>query len=563
MKPPNFDLDDNFSKFIIKDPQTCIIIPKEKKDAEEKNSTDKNYEKKPKSIIPKSKSKQIKVLESKKCNIITEGKKDTENKVIKQQTNAHDESKKISVEFMKPFNENEIHDDDLTEYFIYCEQKIKIDIALYQNKLNELPKKCKDLEEYYDILNEYFSILESKMNSLDTSNKDEPLMKNWIKLKYNDYIKSTKLKISDLLTESYYNKIVEYTKQHNANNLSILEDSIPYDILIKEKLKEILNGLDLVINEIYDYVHNRICNLFYESFGRELKYLRLKVIELFDKYGMEQMNKVKFYFEETIELVTTYVLTNDNDLLIKNNYINKDINHYILNLKNEQNNNNNDNDIVKKGEYTINFVKTIISFGLGKKVVDFFDNASKNVNILMESIRNYNIERHTQYIENNEYMGRINIGYTLKGISSFTEKIINPDYKRYYKKEEDFIPGYQYIDKEKLDCFKELIKNGKISLKIANGITKMVAYLEIILNKILDLIYLSIYSHLYDQLINQTMMNNIKNELYKLGKSNEWKDLMELPVEITRKKEELTKKLVSLNRKKNVIKILKYKTKNN
>ena len=55
-----------------------------------------------------------------------------------------------------------------------------------------------------------------------------------------------------------------------------------------------------------------------------------------------------------------------------------------------------------------------------------------------------------------------------------------------------FIPGFRYIQEKKLKQFKEFITKDDVQIRTANIITKMVSYLEIMLNRVLDMIFLSI-----------------------------------------------------------------------
>ena len=52
-------------------------------------------------------------------------------------------------------------------------------------------------------------------------------------------------------------------------------------------------------------------------------------------------------------------------------------------------------------------------------------------------------------------------------------------------------------------------------MKTANVITKMIAYLEIMLNRVLDSFFLMIKKYLYNKLAND-MINHIKEEINKL-----------------------------------------------
>jgi len=78
-----------------------------------------------------------------------------------------------------------------------------------------------------------------------------------------------------------------------------------------------------------------------------------------------------------------------------------------------------------------------------------------------------------------------------------------------------------------LNKFKELIKDGKIEIKTANIITKMVAYLELMLNRNLDNMFMKIKRHLYFKLTNSDMINSIKLNLHLIDLDDR-RDLMEI-----------------------------------
>jgi len=94
---------------------------------------------------------------------------------------------------------------------------------------------------------------------------------------------------------------------------------------------------------------------------------------------------------------------------------------------------------------------------------------------------------------------------------------------------------------------------GKVEQKTANTIVKMVAYAEVMCNRVIDILFLSIQNYLYDNLSNIKMINHLRNQIHKsLFKLNfdDCKQLLAVNVEIeeeirTRKKniEKLTSAL--------------------
>ena len=140
-----------------------------------------------------------------------------------------------------------------------------------------------------------------------------------------------------------------------------------------------------------------------------------------------------------------------------------------------------------------------------------------------EIISNYKYEKQREIRRNekDEFSGRIKIAYIEHDIETFYERIIDENIVNSIEyKDNEFIPGFQYINRVKLEEFQRLISEGKIQMKTANLITKMVAYLEIMLNRILDTIYLSIQKYLYDRLTNDDMIKFIRNKIHLMKFSN-------------------------------------------
>ena len=99
----------------------------------------------------------------------------------------------------------------------------------------------------------------------------------------------------------------------------------------------------------------------------------------------------------------------------------------------------------------------------------------------------YEKEKNNRKIEKDEFSGRIKIAYIEQDIETFYERLIDENIVKLTEyAENEFIPGFQYINKGKLEEFQNLISENKVQIKTANLITKMVAYLEIMLNRILD-----------------------------------------------------------------------------
>ena len=128
------------------------------------------------------------------------------------------------------------------------------------------------------------------------------------------------------------------------------------------------------------------------------------------------------------------------------------------------------------------------------------------------------------------------IEYSEYKISAYDERIKDPEYDKFYDENKyEFIPGFNYIDKNKLNDFKELIIKKKLPIKTINVITKMISYLEIMLNRVIDTFFLTIKKYLYNKLLNNDIINHISKEINEL-KFEEQKKLVEISQELTDKK---------------------------
>ena len=455
----------------------------------------------------------------------------------------------------------EIQKEDLENAFSDIVFKINKEILNNENILNSLPGECQNQKDGFLMLEEcvrnFSKLLKDKKDTLECIKgiPKENLMKYHLHLKFKEHIEKTKIKMSDLLCEDFCNEITHNIIQSSSDNISILEDNVAFNTLIKSKIKILFSEFEQTISDIFDYMNKQIYPLIENSFGYYKK-LSIKVVKLFNDYAKEQKSKVQNFYQEIYYLETENVLTYNNDLLNKCNNLNKHINHFLLGKKlkrskemfeeeeeinnveekimnNEEKEKNNKN---KKLNFLLNFAEDVINNDYGQVVKDIFQETSKNINSLIGIISNYENENKSRYIENNEFTGRIKIAYRPQDISPHDEKIKNPDYDKFYDENiYEFIPGIQYINKEKLNNFKQLLKNGKVNIKTANTITKMISYLEVMLNRVLDMIFLTIKKYLYDKLTDEDMVNHIKNEIHLLD-FKEFKILMEISPEITSKR---------------------------
>ena len=468
----------------------------------------------------------------------------------------------------------DIQEKDLKIAFSDMIYNINKEISLNEEILKKLPGEIKNQKDFFIMFDQcikhFTTSLKNKMEILECNEDGSPkenLMKYHLHLKFKEYIEKTKIKMSDLLTESFCKEVTHNILQYNSDNISILEDNVAFNNLIKPKIIKILSDFEPTISEIFDYMNKQIYPIIENSFGNYKK-LKSTIEKLFSDYGKEQKIKVQNFCNEIYYLETENVLTYNNDLLNKSNCLNKHINHYLLGKKlkrsdeNEDNNenknenkdeNNNEGEENKKNNFLINFAEDVINNDFGKVVKDSFQGTSKLINSLIGIVSNYEDEKKSRHFDNNEFTGRIKIAYRPQDIVAYDEKIYNPDYKQFYNEDKyEFIPGFQYIDKNKLNDFKKLIKEGNIHLKTANVITKMISYLEIMLNRVLDMFFLNVKKYLYDKLTDDDMINHLKNEIHLLS-FEECKSLMEISHEITKKRAECQDYLKKLKQAKNMI----------
>ena len=166
----------------------------------------------------------------------------------------------------------------------------------------------------------------------------------------------------------------------------------------------------------------------------------------------------------------------------------------------------------------------------GEDVKKRFNEKSALLQSLIKINYNYENERNTRFYDSIDYKGRIKIGYRPQDMGAFSEKIENQESLKYNKLEKgeiEFIPGFQFIEKNELNKFIKNIMDGKIEMRTVNTIAQMISYLEIMCTRVLDTIFLAVQKYLYDSLTNEKMIDNIRSKLYLLD-FEECKNLIEI-----------------------------------
>jgi len=422
-------------------------------------------------------------------------------------------------------------------------------------------EECNSKEDVLVICDRYIDLfrktIEKKMYSLECNPDGSPnknLMKYQIKIIFLKYKENTKKKkMNKLLNENFISLVTNNTIQINADSIATLEDTVPFQKLIKPELISILDGLDNVISEVYIYMKNEIDSIIDDSFGK-YEYLIEKVKDLFNEYSYDKKSHVEEFFKENImELYTSFIITYDDEGLIsKTNLLNREILSDVLDLNtNEQIVNDND---IHENEENLNE-------NLGEDVVNKFGENLKHKKSIIKNTINHTIYKSNKKSENNPYDGKVKLGYVLGDIAELGDKIVDPNYLNYFIRNEfEYVPGFQCLLKEDLMNFKRIIKEGKVEIKTANVITKIIAYIELTLNEIFDSLYKKILLYLYCKLTNSHMIDYIKRNIYLLD-FEESRKLLSISEDDEIEKEKLNNELNEFKEAKRMIDKVKSKAK--
>jgi len=444
---------------------------------------------------------------------------------------------------------------------------IKNEIKLINKKLSNIPEACKNQEEMTEKIEEcmesFSETLFEDLNRLDCDENGEPnkhLLKFILDTKFKSFIKYVKEKMNELLKESFCKNVSYNIKETNAGNIPIFKDSIPYPILLKPEIKRILNGYETkIIKDVFEVVVERIYYVIDTSF-EGYDNLKSEIKKLYEKKAYDQLKEVINFYKLIKNLEINNIFTLNKEVIIKANNINQDINYSIMEEKfNEYNN----GDYESPVRFATDFTKDVLESNLGEAVKNAFQKIGDNIDFSFKINSNYEKEKKFKQIQYDEKACIIKISYHPQNISEFNQKItINDmDDKTDTNDEKDknlyeFIPGYDYIKKENLNNFKELIKNKKIPLTTANVITEFIAYLEVMIDRFLDMLFMSIRSNLYSNLTDNKTINDIHDQLKKLNfESN--KDLMGISTKMAKEKKEYEKRLENLYQAEEILQKLK------
>ena len=477
-------------------------------------------------------------------------------------------------------------------------KNLNLEIKKNKDKLSKLPRDFDLKEEFCDSFIDIFEELLQKFGEDIKQYKKGPkgdLLKYEIHNQYERYIKLSKEKVNEFLTLDFCNYVTNNIKQTNSDKISILEDEIPFQLLITPKIKEILKIFEEIIINIYKSIKKKIETSINNCFGQFMN-LKNKVNEIYDVYSEFQYNNMKKFYDEIYLLETSNITSFDLELNYKCHVLVRKILNFLYkkgelssyeekknienneeNQKNKENqekkdNNQNDNNIIQpedniedtsdniicdERDDIINGVKNINKLiiksfqklteetinkltlevknnpNYKKNVKDKYEEYKNDITQIVGIINNYEIEQLTRIYDSIGCKGRPKLSYNPENITTFDERIedIIIDSKDGY----EFIPGFQFITNKNLNDFINFFKNGKVLQKTANTIVKMVAYAEVMCNRVIDILFLSIQNYLYDNLTNIKMVINLRNEvhkaLFKLN-FNECKKLLEVNKEV-------------------------------
>ena len=463
--------------------------------------------------------------------------------------------------------------------------KINIEIKRNEDRLKELPQEFETKEEFYDsFIDMYEKNLEDFKKEIikfkkGPINAESNLLKREIKVEYKNFIIKAKERVNNFFTLEFCTYVTKNTIDTNSDNISILEDDIPFKRLIIPEIKEILK----IFEEIIDNIFKKITNKIEETIKKTFSYytnLRYKVNELFQKYSDKQQEKMKKFYEDICLLETRNITSFDLELDYKCNVLVRKIMHFLLKKegkideklkekldelkeisekKEEEQKDENKEDVKKEQKEEEEEIKEIKDTS-DNRISDERDNiikGVKNINELeikkFEDLTKTTIEKLTkEVVTNPNYKKNVKEKYQehesdIKQIIGITNNFEIEQLNRTYdglgkkgrpklayapenvdtfdeiieevdlneKGEYEFIPGYQFIKNESLNYFIDLFKAGKVNPRIANTIVKMVAYTQVVCNRFIDYIYLSIQNYLYDDLTNDKMIKFLRNEMHK------------------------------------------------
>ena len=458
------------------------------------------------------------------------------------------------------------------ENFKNIKETLNSEIEKEKKLLGKLPEEYDDdKNKFYDNFFNVFNNLLNEFNGNIKKLKKGPqgnLLKFELQNDYWDCIKESKEKVNDFLTLNFCNYVTKCIQQTNSDNITILEDEIPFQHMISDKIQEILEVFKKVIESTYIKINSQIDEYLKNSFAKYIN-LKNKVIKLYDDYSKAQKTKMVNFYNEIILLETKNIKSFDLELNYKCNSLVRKILNFLYKgneLDNNINTNENkdlnqnenkekkedtsDNKISDEKEDIIKGFKNINNLIMKKfkeltkdtieklnlevnqnpnykeNVKKKFDQYKSDITQIIGMINNYEVEQLTRIYDSLGCKGRPKLAYEPENITTFDERI--EDLNLTDDEGYEFIPGFQYIKNKNLNDFINLFKSGQVLPKTANTVVKMVVYAEVMCNRTIDVIFLAIQNYLYDNLTNRGMCEYLRNEVHKLLIKQEFEESKKL-----------------------------------
>ena len=425
------------------------------------------------------------------------------------------------------------------------------------NKLLK-PKVEEVLSDFELTINDIYDYMICRIKPLiaESFNDYKNLSKKVSKL-YTEFAKKQKKEILD-----FYEKIYSFeTKNISSFNISIIDKvnnlnkHINFLLFQKEQNKgsKVSKKIGSIVNNAYEKGIKKITPAPISGLidtGKEIG----NTLVNNEENSSEPKNLDNDEFFETNSNLDEKEINEENYKNINNNK--------NIEIEKDQNGENKKEDVVFK---TIDNLTNQVTENqnFGEVVKDKYKKYSQLVKSEITNNYNYEKEKEVRNFDQQIFTGRIKIAYRPTDIETFYERIIDKEVLKLTESPEiEFIPGFQYINKDKLKEFYKLITESKVQIRTANVITKMAAYLEVMLIRNLDTIFLGIQKYLYDRLTDDEMIDYIRNNLHLL-EFEKCKTLLQVNPESDLKRKEclnniknlkeVMKKLSELKNDKNII----------
>ena len=221
--------------------------------------------------------------------------------------------------------------DQYKENFRDIIDNIKKEIKKNKDKLDALPHDYDLKEDFCNSFIDIFEELLKRFNEVIKHYKKGPegvLLKYEIHEEYKKYIIKSKEKVNEFLTLEFCDFVTNNIKQTNSDKITILEDEVPFQLLITPKIDEILSIFKEIIVSIYEKIIDKIKVYISNSFGK-YKNLENKVKDIYEDYTKSQYDKMNKFYKEICLLETRNISTFDLELNYKCHVLVRKILHFL------------------------------------------------------------------------------------------------------------------------------------------------------------------------------------------------------------------------------------------